>query len=368
MKQFRAFIKKEFTHIMRDRRTMLILLAMPIVLIVLFGFALSTEVRNINVSMLAPENGDMVRQIAGRLDDSEYFTVRGWLDSPDDIDRVFRRGESDIVVAFGQGFSGDIFSPEGSQLQIVINAGDANMAQSFATYAGAVISQFYEELTADLAGPQGVIPDVALLYNPQMKSAYNFVPGILGLILMLICAMMTSIAIVREKETGSMEVLLVSPIRPIYIILAKMLPYFTISCINLVTIFTLSIFVLRVPVAGSFAALAAVSLIYIFTTLALGLLISTVAKMQIVAMLFSAMFLMVPTILLSGMVFPIESMPGILRGISVLLPPTWYISAVRKLMIQGLPVAYALREIVILSLMAATIITVSLLKFKNRLE
>lgn len=367
MKQFRAFLKKEFIHILRDRRTMLILLAMPMVLIILFGFALSTEVRNVKIGILAAGLDNTVADIAQRLDDSQYFTVSEYLGGPSEIDPLFRAGKVDMVLAFSDGFSGNVLSPEGSQLQIVIDASDANMAQSFATYAGAIIRQYYAELVPASADA-GVVPSIVMLYNPRMKSSYNFVPGLMGLILILICAMMTSIAIVREKETGSMEVLLVSPIRPIYIILAKMIPYFTVSCVNLVTIFALSIFVLGVPVAGSFLSLAFVSVIYIFTTLALGLLISTVAKQQVIAMLFSAMLLMVPTILLSGMVFPVESMPRILQAVSCILPPTWYISAVRKLMIEGLPTVYSLREILILSGMSMVIISVSLLKFKNRLE
>lgn len=367
MKQFGAFIKKEFIQILRDRRTMLILLAMPVVLIMLFGFALSTDVRNINFYVLSSPDDEMVRQIAQRLDDSEYFTLKGRLNAPDDIDRVFRAADADVILVFGDDFAGGLFQPDGARLQIIVNASDANMAQNYAAYATAIISRFYEESIPDAASA-GIAVNTTLLYNPQMKSAYNFVPGIMGLLLVLICAMMTSVAIVREKEMGSMEVLLVSPIRPGFIILAKMLPYFTISCVNLITIFVLSIFVLHVPVEGSFLALAGVSLIYIFTNLALGLLVSTLVNQQVVAMLFSSMFLMVPTILLSGMVFPVESMPEILQWVSTILPPRWYISAARKLMIQGLPIAFAAKEVAILSLMAAALITVSLLKFKTRLE
>lgn len=367
MKQFLAFVKKEFYHILRDKRTMLILLVMPVVMIILFGFALTTDVRNINMAILAPEPDHTVRQIVEKLDASDYFTVKGYVDHPGDIDRIFRSGNIDIVLAFGSNFSGDLFTSEGSRMQIVVDAVDANMAQNYITYTASIISRYYTELFPQTSGT-GIIPNVTLLYNPQMKSSYNFVPGIMGLILMLICAMMTSIAIVKEKETGTMEVLLVSPIRPIYIIMAKMTPYFTLSCINLLTILLLSIFVLGVPVAGSMVALALVSLLYIFTTLALGLLISSVAQLQIVAMLFSAMLLMVPTILLSGMVFPIESMPPVLQAVSCILPPTWYISAVRKLMIEGLPVYYTLKEIAILAVMALVLISISLKKFKNRLE
>ena len=367
MREFGAFVKKEFYHILRDKRTMLIVLVMPIVLIILFGFALSTEVRNVNIAILSPSSDPTVRQIAERLDASEYFTVTQWLDRPEEIDEVMKSGEVQLVVAFGQNFSGGMLSPDGSQMQLIVDASDANMAQSYTSYASGIIASFGNEMASG-GTESGILTQVQFLYNPQMKSAYNFVPGIMGLIMMLICAMMTSISIVREKETGTMEVLLVSPVRPIYIVVSKMVPYFVLSCINLATILLLSVFVLGVPVAGSLAALWLVSLIYIIANLSLGLLISTMAQQQVIALMFSGLLLMMPTMLLSGMVFPIESMPWPLRGISCILPARWYITAVRKLMIQGLPMIYAWKEIVILASMAVVLIGASLKKLNNRLE
>ncbi len=367
MREFGAFVKKEFYHILRDKRTMLIVLVMPVVLIILFGFALSTEVRNVNIAILSPSSDPTVRQIAERLDASEYFTVTQWLDRPEEIDEVMKSGEVQLVVAFGQNLSGGMVSPDGSQMQLIVDASDANMAQSYTSYASGIIAAFGNEMASG-GTESGILTQVQFLYNPQMKSAYNFVPGIMGLIMMLICAMMTSISIVREKETGTMEVLLVSPVRPIYIVVSKMVPYFVLSCINLATILLLSVFVLGVPVAGSLAALWLVSLIYIIANLSLGLLISTMAQQQVIALMFSGLLLMMPTMLLSGMVFPIESMPWPLRGISCILPARWYITAVRKLMIQGLPMIYAWKEIVILASMAVVLIGASLKKLNNRLE
>ena len=356
MREFGAFVKKEFYHILRDKRTMLIVLVMPVVLIILFGFALSTEVRNVNIAILSPSSDPTVRQIAERLDASEYFTVTQWLDRPEEIDEVMKSGEVQLVVAFGQNFSGGMLSPDGSQMQLIVDASDANMAQSYTSYASGIIAAFGNEMASG-GTESGILTQVQFLYNPQMKSAYNFVPGIMGLIMMLICAMMTSISIVREKETGTMEVLLVSPVRPIYIVVSKMVPYFVLSCINLATILLLSVFVLWL-----------VSLIYIIANLSLGLLISTMAQQQVIALMFSGLLLMMPTMLLSGMVFPIESMPWPLRGISCILPARWYITAVRKLMIQGLPMIYAWKEIVILASMAVVLIGASLKKLNNRLE
>lgn len=255
-----------------------------------------------------------------------------------------------------------------ARVQLVVDATDPNMSTSQVNYATGIVAMVGQEMIPPNMSAARLIPDIKLLYNPQMKSAYNFVPGVMGLILMLICAMMTSISIVREKETGTMEVLLVSPVKPLFIILAKAVPYFVLSFVNLITILLLSVFVLDVPVVGSLFWLITVSLLFIFVSLALGLLISSVTRTQVAAMLVSGLMLMMPTMLLSGMIFPIESMPVILQWISDILPARWYIQAVRKLMIEGVPVALVYKEIGILLLMATVLITISIKKFKYRLE
>jgi ABC-2 type transport system permease protein len=213
-----------------------------------------------------------------------------------------------------------------------------------------------------------IINSVKMLYNPQMKGAYNFVPGVMGLVLILICAMMTSISIVREKEIGTMEVLLVSPVKPLYIILAKITPYFVLSIVNLSTILLLSVFVLGVPIAGSLFLLISFSLIFILVGLSLGILVSSMVKTQVAAMLISVVVMMMPTMLLSGMIFPIESMPKILQIISVIPPNRWYVEGVIKIMIQGVEAKYVVKEFAILSAVAIGLLTVSLKKFSIRME
>ena len=337
MKQFISFIRKEFFHIFRDRRTMLILLGMPIVQIILFGFAITTEVKNVRVAVLDPSNDVVTRRIIDRMDASEYFTVIRRLHSPADMEASFGRGEIDMALVFSERFSDKLYTGE-ARVQLVSDATDPNMATMQAGYAANIISSAGQEMLPPGVHAAAIVPQLKLLYNPQMKSAYNFVPGVMGLILMLICAMMTSISIVREKEKGTMEVLL------------------------------LSVYVLNVPVAGSLFWLVVVSLLFIFVSLALGLLISTVTRTQVAAMLVSGLMLMMPTMLLSGMIFPIESMPVILQAISAVLPARWYIQAVRKLMIEGVDVSLVLMEVGILATMAVLLITVSFKKFKHRLE
>ena len=368
MKQFISFIKKEFYHIFRDTRTIMILLLMPVIQIILFGFAITTEVRNVQIAVFDPSKDISTQHITDRLQASEYFNIAQILNNPDEIDKVFREGKINLVVVFGENFNENLLHTGEATMQLISDATDPNQASTLTGYATSIIMSYQQELMREYKIPLQIIPEVRMLYNPQIKSAYSFVPGVMGMILMLICAMMTSIAIVREKETGTMEVLLASPMKPIFIILAKAVPYFTLSVVNLTTILTLSIFVLDVPVTGSWIGLALISFIFILVALSLGLLISSVVNTQVAAMLASGMGLMLPVILLSGLIFPIESMPVILQWFSDIIPAKWYIASVRKMMIQGLGLSSAIKELIILSGMAILLITVSLAKFKKRLE
>ena len=289
---FGSFVRKEFFHILRDKRTILILFGMPVVQIILFGFAISTEVKNINVAVLVPVHDEMTRQIVERIDASEYFTVRKILSLPGEVDEVFQNGTADFVISLSPRFADNIYSKEGSQVQLITDATDTNTATTVVMYSTNIIQSFFAEKFPGATAP-GIQPNIRMLYNPQMKSAYTFVPGVMGLIMMLICAMMTSISIVREKEKGTMEVLLVSPVRPINIILSKMVPYFVLSCVSFSLILLLSVLLLGIPIVGSLAGLCVISLLYIIVSLSLGLLISTVANTQIAAMLASGMVLMI---------------------------------------------------------------------------
>lgn len=375
MKQFIAFVRKEFYHIFRDKRTILILLIMPVVQIILFGFAISTELKNVKIAVFDPSQDVVTRRIIDRLDASEYFSVQRIVRSPQEMDEVFRSNEADMVVVFSRQFTDNLYTGEAG-VQLVVDAMDPNMATTQTNYATQIILAAVQSeqgaQAAATAGGVGAVGNadinVKLLYNPQMKSAYNFVPGVMGLILMLICAMMTSISIVREKETGTMEILLVSPIRPAFVILSKVVPYFVLSCFNLITILLLSVFMLDVPIVGSLFSLILISLLFIFVALSLGVLISSIAKTQVAAMLGSGLILMMPTILLSGMIFPIESMPVILQWISTIIPARWYIDLVKRVMIQGVDVILVWKEVAVLVVMAVVLMGASIGKFKNRLE
>lgn len=362
MNGFASFVRKETLHIFRDPRTMLIALLMPVVQILLFGFALSTEVNNVDVAVVAPHRSETVRQAVERMTANPNFTFTGYIPSGE-IDRMLRSGRADAVAVFADDFDRRMTdlatgrADTGAALQLVMDASNTNTAQAGAAYLRSVLL----DNVAD-----GVGVETRLLYNPRMKSAYNFVPGIMGLIFILICAIMTSVSIVREKETGTMEVLLVSPVRPIRIVFAKMIPYFVLSCLNLASILLLARFVLGVPMSGGIVGIVGLSLLYIVLALALGLFISTVARTQVTALLVSAMLM--PMIMLSGMVFPIGNMPAPLRWLSCIVPARWYIAAIRRLMIEGLPFTAVLREFAILAAMTAGLIAVALRKFNDKLE
>ena len=351
MRQFISFVIKEARHILRDKRTMLILFGMPIVLMLLFGFAITTDVRNVRTVVVTSHMDHQTQAAVNQLAASEYFTITTTVPTPKEAEQLIRNQKADMAVVFGQDYAS-----KHTGIQLIVDGADPNMAQQWTNYAQQTLTSHPLPLTTKM------------LYNPQMRSAYNFVPAIMGMLLMLICAMMTSISIVREKERGTMEVLLVSPVRPLMIIIAKAIPYLVLAFIILTTILLLGRFVLNVPVAGSIVWIYVVSTIYILLALSLGLLISSVSTSQLMALLLSAMVLLIPIVMLSGMMFPVESMPTILQWISAIVPPRYYIEAMRKLMIMGVGIREIAREVGILSAMTLVVLVISLKKFKTRLE
>ena len=352
MKQFYSFVIKEAKHILRDKRTMLLLFGMPIVLMLLFGFAITNDVRNVRTVVVMSNVDHLTQQAVERLSQSEYFTIVHTVATPQEAEHIIRNQKADLAVVFGKDFAS-----KQSGIQFIVDGADPNMAQQWTNYA-----------TQVLLNPSKGLVNSKMLYNPQMRSAYNFVPAIMGMLLMLVCAMMTSISIVREKEKGTMEVLLVSPTKPLMIIVAKAVPYLVLAFVILTFILLMAKFVLGVPLAGSLFWIILISTIYILLALSLGLLVSNIAKTQLVALLISAMVLLMPIVMLSGMLFPIESMPRILQWISAIVPTRYYISAMRKMMIMGVGVEQVVSELVILSAMLVGLLSLSLAKFNKRLE
>lgn len=374
MKQFLSFVRKEFFHIFRDTRTMLILLGMPIALVILFGYAVSTEVKEVPIAVLDNSKDEATQKITDRLLASEYFKYYTHVNTYEEAQTLFKRNKVKMVVEFPPQFGSQLLKGSNPEVQLLADATDPNEATSLVNYARVILQTYQRELMpAQNLQPQQEQPgqvqvDIKLLYNPQMKGAYNFVPGVMGLILILICAMMTSVGIVKEKETGTMEVLLVSPLKPIYIILAKAVPYLLLSLANVVSILLLSYFLLDVPINGSIVLLLLISIIYALLSLSLGLLISTITETQQAAMLISGVALMLPVMLLSGMIFPIENMPLILQILANVVPAKWYILAIKDVMIKGLGWIDVWQEVSVLIVMIVGLVGLSVKRFKIRLE
>ncbi len=375
MKQFISFVIKEARHILRDKRTMLILFGMPVVLMLLFGFAITTDVKNVRTVVVTASMDHLTHQAVERLSASEYFNIVATVGTPREAEQMIRRQKADLAIVFGNNFASALNSltaggkvRKGGGVQMMVDGADPNMAQQWTVYAQSILSQSVVGNHQAMSSPFANILGVRLLYNPQMRSAYNFVPAIMGMLLMLICAMMTSISIVREKERGTMEVLLVSPVKPLMVIVAKAVPYLILAICILVTILLMARFVLDVPLQGSLVWILLVSMIYILLALSLGLLISNIAQTQLVALLLSAMVLLMPVVMLSGMLFPVESMPVVLQWVSALVPPRYYIEAMRKLMIMGVGIGEVAKEVTVLVAMTVFFLAVSLAKFNKRLE
>lgn len=344
-----SLIKKETLHIVRDKRTMVITLLMPLVLLILFGFAISTEVNDVRVVAVVDTHNDMTRNIIQRLRANSYFTFLG-LAAPGKIDSLLRTGNAEAALLLKTD-NGKIIS------QIIVDASNTNTAQAATGYIQGILND------------NSVSPVLTYtLYNPQMKSAYNFVPGILGMIFILICAIMTSVSIVREKETGTMDLLLVSPVRPATIILGKLIPYFFLSCIILAAMLLMAYTILGLPVSASIINAVIITLLYILLSLSIGLLVSTFADTQLTALIVSAVMFMLPVIMLSGMIFPVDNMPIVLQWISSIIPARWYIEAMRKIMIQQLEFGHIIKETAILSLMTAVLLIAAIRKFKSSAE
>lgn len=364
MNQFISFIIKETKHIVRDRRTMLILFGMPVVMMLIFGFAITTDVRNVKVTVVTAVMNPRIQQVVQRIDASEYFVVTHTVSNTQEAKQLLADHQADMAIVFSNDFANERYSEQAS-VQFLVDYTDPNMAEQRVSYIQQIIM---DELRSQQTAQQQAIANTKLLYNPQMKSAYNFVPGIMGMLLMLICAMMTSVSIVREKERGTMEVLLVSPVKPLYIMIAKTVPYFVLSIFILISILLISKFILAVPIEGSVITILAVSLLYIVLALALGMLISVVSQTQVVALLISGMLLIMPSTMLSGMIYPIESMPTVIQYISTIVPTRWYVSAIKKVMIMGVGVNMIYEELIIMLGMTLLFLGIALKKFKIRLS
>jgi len=366
-KQFLSFVKKEFHHIFRDKRTMFILLGMPVVQIIIFGFALTNEVKNSSIAVLDQSKDPASTSLIAQIEASTYFDVHQNLVSYQEVEKIFKLGKVKLVIVLPPHFNEDLQHLNEVQVQLIADASDPNVANTLTNYATAIIMDYQKRITNDRKLPYTIDTETKMLYNPELKGAYNFVPGVMAMVLLLVCTMMTAITIVKEKEMGTMEVMLVSPMKPLMVVIAKAIPYLMLSAINITSILLLSVFVLGVPVNGSLALLATESILFTLVSLSLGLLISSGAESQQAAMFISLVALFLPTVMLSGFMFPVENMPLPLRIVSNIVPAKWYYIIVKSVMIKGTGLQTIWKETLILTGMMLFFLSLAIKNFKIRL-
>lgn len=368
MKSFLGFIKKEFLHIFRDYRTMLLLFGIPVAEILLFGYVVTNEIKDIPVAILDQSKDAVTREITGKILSSGYFQLEQNIRSTMDIEDMLKSGDVKEVIVFESDFSEKLEKEGRAAVQIIADASDPNMASLIVHYTEGILNDYIRKQLINSPFAGAVIPEVRMVYNQSLKGVFMFVPGTMALILMLISAMMTSISIAREKELGTMEVLLVSPLKPLQIVVGKVIPYVLLSFINAITILILAFFVFGMPVQGSLVLLLGETLLFIVMALSLGILISTIANSQQTAMMMSMFALMLPTILLSGFIYPIENMPAVLQWLSNIMPSRWFIIILKDIMLKGVGLSYVWEETLIIIAMTIIFIGISVRKFKVRLE
>ena len=368
MKRFIGFVTKEFYHIFRDKRTLFILFGMPIAQIILFGFAITNEINNVNIAILDQSKDVATQKIIAKINASKYFVVKQNISHENEIENVFKKGKVKAVLVFENHFIKNVETKKQAKVQVITDATDPNIANTVTNYVNAILQNYTQQLNRDNPTAYSIQTQTQLYYNPELKSVFNFVPGVMTIILMLVSAMMTSISITREKEMGTMEVLLVSPLKPFQVIIGKVFPYIFLSIINATIIVLLGYFVFKMPIVGSLFLLAFESILFIITALSLGILISTVTDSQQTAMMISLFGLMLPVIILSGFIFPISSMPLPMQIISNIIPAKWFIIIVKAVMLKGASVSVIWKETLILIGMTAVYILLSIKKYKIRLE
>ncbi|WP_145667146.1 ABC transporter permease [Chitinophaga polysaccharea] len=368
MKQFFAFIRKEFFHVFRDRRTLLIMFGLPVAQIVLFGFALTSEVKDITLTVIDQSHDVNSQQLVSKIKSSSYFVVTEAAPGFNDIAGAFKNGTAKCALIFPDNFGSDLQHRGRAPLQIITDGSDPNTAKTVVNYLTAITTAYQQEINPGKPLPYLIIPEPRMLYNEEGNGSLNFIPGVMALVLMIVCTALTSVSVVREKELGTMEILLVSPFRPLMVLIAKAIPYLILSLLNFILILVLAVFVLNVGIKGSIVLLFLESMLFIITCLSFGLMISNTTNSQQTALLLSMMGMMIPTMIFTGFMFPLENMPGVFQVIANLVPAHWYFLIIKAVMLKGLGFKYIWKETLVLLGMTLLLLTIALKNFKTRLS
>jgi len=368
MKRMLAFAVKEFRHIRRDVRTLLVLFGIPVVEIIIFGYVVTNEIRYVPVVILDKSHDVTTRRITDRILASPYFIEQTTIRSEQEIDALFKKGNVRLAIVFDRDFEKRLMQSGRAPVQVIADGSDPNAARMMVAYLSAIMAREQQDLNRrqGRSGSLELVPRME--FNPELKGAYMFVPGTIAMILLLISAMMTSVSIAREKETGTLEAMLVSPLHPLEIILGKVAPYVVIAFVDAVIILGLGGVLFGVPVKGSALLLMGEVILYVFLSLSLGIMISTMSPNQMVAIFLSFFALLLPTILLSGFIYPVEDMPEALQWLSLLMPARWFIVILKTVMLKGGGLLFVWKETLIMAGMTLAFLLISVKRFTMRLE
>jgi ABC-2 type transport system permease protein len=334
MHSIRYIALKEIRHILRDPKSLMIAILMPLLMILLYGYAINLDIKNIRLAIIDYDRTSESRELASRFYNSGYFIQPDAVPTLSDPETVLRRSQAHAILAIRPGFGEALDTGKPFELGLVLDGADANTATAAASYAEIVLQSVLEDRLPPGFEVPGVRLSQQVLYNPDLKSSHFFVLGLIAVILMLVSALLTSLTIAREKETGTLEQLLTAPVKPRQIIIGKIIPYIGLAGIDGLIVWGFAVFHFGVPMAGSMALLAFFAVIFIVAALSIGILVSTVAKTQQVAMTITLTVTMMPSVLLSGFAFEIKNMPRLLQMITLIVPARYFIAIIRGVMLK----------------------------------
>jgi len=372
MLNLKPIIFKEFRQILRDRTSLGILLFIPAFLLMMFGYALNFDVKHIPLVIADYDHSRLSREFIASFTHSEFFDLKGYVSSPEVIEKMLNREEARLGVVIPSGFARELSAGRTAPIQILVDGANATAASTAAGYMSIAAQDFSQKILIQTAfagkNPGAIYPlDIRprIWFNPELKSAKFLIPGLIGFILLMMSVVSTALSVVREKEKGTMEQILVSPLKPAELIIGKTVPFVLTSLTAAVLILIVGYIMFDVYIKGSMLLFFLVTLIYIICSLALGLLISTIADSQQVAFMVSILVTLLPSFVFSGFVFPIRNMPLIIQGLTFLFPIRFYLSAIRGIILKGTGLAENWENIAILTIFAAVLLTISSFRLKK---
>jgi drug efflux transport system permease protein len=368
LERIRQIVIKEFIQVFRDKRMRFFLFVPPLVQLLMFGYVVSLDVNNIHTAYLDYDKSPESRELARRLEASGYFTIKQRPASAGEIRELMDKGEVLCAIQVNRGFQKDLKKGGPAEVQVIVDGTYSNTALIALNYTNRVVAKYSQDLSAPLIknARAGVDMRTTAWYNPELKSRVYFVPGVIASIIMLVSLMLTSMAVVREREAGTMEQLMVTPIKPIELMIGKTLPFAAISFLDMLLVTAVGVFWFEVPIRGSLVLLLASTAIYLLSVLGTGLFISTISKTQQQALM-AAMFFNMPAILLSGFAFPIENMPPFFQYVTYLNPLRYFLIVIRGVFLKGSGIGVLWPQIAPLLAIGIVVIGLSALRFRKRL-